>query len=110
MYVGLPITVIGLIMGYIVLFNWTITPYNEPITKGIYRYSRHPMYVTAFIFFLGVSISTASWVFLLITIIFMIGCIVFIELEEQLTLKEYGDTYRKYIERTPRWIGIPKKR
>jgi len=28
--------------------------------------------------------------------------------EESSTLEKYGDSYRKYVERTPRWIGIPK--
>ena len=109
-YVGLPITIIGLIMGFIVLADWKKTPKDKPITRGLYRYSRHPMYVTAFIFFLGVSIATASWIFLLITVIFMIGCFVFIDLEEQLTLKEYGDVYREYMKRTPRWIRLPKSK
>ena len=107
-YLGLPITVIGLIMGLIVLVNWKNTPQDEPITNGLYSYSRHPMYVTAFVFFLGLSITTASWIFLLITIIFMVGCAVFIDLEEQLTLEEYGNSYREYMKRTPRWLGIPK--
>jgi protein-S-isoprenylcysteine O-methyltransferase Ste14 len=107
-YVGFPVTVIGLIMGWIVLVNWTNTPHDEPITKGLYRYSRNPMYVTAFVFFLGLSITTASWVLLLFTIIFLIGCAIFINLEEQLTLEEYGNSYREYMKRTPRWIGIPK--
>ena len=107
-YMGFPVTVIGLIMGWIVLVNWTNTPHDEPITKGLYRYSRNPMYVTAFVFFMGLSITTASWIFLLFTIIFLIGCAIFINLEEQFTLEEYGNSYREYMKRTPRWIGIPK--
>jgi len=30
--------------------------------------------------------------------------------EEEVTLKKYGETYKKYMKRTPKWIGIPKKR
>ena len=59
-YVGLPITLIGLATYTIVLVNWANTPPGEPVTKELYRYSRHPMYVTTFLFFLGVSIATAS--------------------------------------------------
>lgn len=28
--------------------------------------------------------------------------------EERYCLYMYGDDYRKYMKRTPRWIGIPK--
>jgi protein-S-isoprenylcysteine O-methyltransferase Ste14 len=28
--------------------------------------------------------------------------------EERLCLEKYGDAYRDYMNRTPRWIGIPK--
>jgi protein-S-isoprenylcysteine O-methyltransferase Ste14 len=68
------------------------------------------MYVTGFIFLLGISITTSSWLFLLFGLIFLAGCAVFIDFEEQLTLEEYGDAYKEYLKRTPRWIGIPKSR
>jgi len=28
--------------------------------------------------------------------------------EERFCLEKYGDAYREYMNRTPRWIGIPK--
>jgi protein-S-isoprenylcysteine O-methyltransferase Ste14 len=107
-YVGLSVTLIGLIGSVIILINWAKTKPGKPVTKGLYRYSRHPMYVTNFVFLLGVSIITASWIFLLITIIIIIGAVVFIGLEEQQCIDHYGKTYREYMKRTSRWIGIPK--
>ena len=107
-YVGLPITLIGFITGVIVILNWAASPRGEPVTNGLYRYSRHPMYVTAFVFFLGVSIATASWVFLLFTILLIAASFYFAPLEEQSCLEKYGDAYREYMSRTPRYIGIPK--
>ncbi len=107
-YVGVPITLIGLVGVIVVLMNWANTPPNEPIIKGFYRYSRHPMYVTSFLVFLGVSIATTSWLFVLLLIIFTVGTIAFADFEEQGCLEQYGDAYREYINRTPRWIGIPK--
>ncbi len=109
-YIGLTVIIIGLVSSIIVIVNWAHAPLGKPITRGLYRYSRHPMYVTGFIFFLGISIATASWLFLLFGLIFLVGCVVFIDLEEQLTLEEYGDAYKKYLEKTPRWIGIPKSK
>jgi len=107
-YVGLPITLIGFITGVIVILNWAASPRGEPVTNGLYRYSRHPMYITAFVFFLGVSIATASWVFLLFTILLIAASFYFAPLEEQSCLEKYGDAYREYMSRTPRYIGIPK--
>jgi protein-S-isoprenylcysteine O-methyltransferase Ste14 len=45
-YVGLPITLIGLVGIILVLVDWANTPAGQPVTRGLYRYSRHPMYVT----------------------------------------------------------------
>ena len=107
-YVGFPITLIGLIGGIIVILNWAASPPGVPVTNGLYRYSRHPMYVTALIFFLGVSIATASWVFLLFTVLLIAASFYFATLEEQSCLEKYGDVYREYMDRTPRYIGTPK--
>jgi protein-S-isoprenylcysteine O-methyltransferase Ste14 len=107
-YIGLPVTLIGFIAGVIVILNWAASPRGKPVTNGLYRYSRHPMYVTAFVFFLGVSIATASWVFLLFTILLIAASFYFAPLEEQSCLEKYGDAYREYMDRTPKYIGIPK--
>jgi len=107
-YVGLPITLIGLIAYTIVLVNWATTPLDNQISRGLYRYSRHPMYVTMFVFLLGLGIVTVSWVLLLLFIVFVVGCVVFVHVEEQSCLQKYGDAYREYMSKTPRWIGIPK--
>ena len=107
-YIGLPITLIGLIAYTAVLMNWATTPLDNQVARGLYRYSRHPMYVTMFVFFLGLGIVTASWVLLLLFFVFVVGCVVFANVEEQSLLKKYGDSYREYMNRTPRWIGIPK--
>ena len=107
-YVGLPITLIGFIAGVIVILNWAASPRGEPVTNGLYCYSRHPMYLTAFVFFLGVSIATASWVFLLFTILLIAASFYFAPLEERSCLDKYGDAYREYMKKTPKYLGIPK--
>ena len=111
-YVGLPITLIGLDGTILVLVDWARTPAGQPITRGMYRYSRHPQYVTEVLLFLGVSIASASWVFLLLTIILGVGVTrpYLVKVEEAQCLGHYGAPYREYMKRTPRWIGIPKSR
>jgi len=45
-YAGLVIFVAGLVINIIVTINFARTPMNEPITRGAYRYSRHPGYAS----------------------------------------------------------------
>jgi protein-S-isoprenylcysteine O-methyltransferase Ste14 len=92
-----------------VVVTFATTPIDkEPLTKGLYRYSRHPMYVTQALMFIGVGIACASWVFLLFTVIYTIPSIICASPEERFCLEKYGDAYREYMNRTPRWIGVPK--
>jgi protein-S-isoprenylcysteine O-methyltransferase Ste14 len=107
-YIGLPVTLLGLVTRAIVLINWATTPPNKPIIMGLYRYSRHPMYLTDFLFFLGLGIATASWIFLLFSFLWLATNSALGNLEEKDCLEKYGDAYREYMNRTPRWLGIPK--
>ena len=109
-YIGLPICLLALIMYTIISVNFATTPLGEPVTKGLYRYSRHPMYLTSFLVFIGVSIASASWTFLLFSIVFAVLAFIIVIPEERFCLEKYGDSYREYMNRTPRWIGIPKSR
>ena len=107
-YTGLPITLIGLIISFLVLIQWSNSPPDKPITNGLYRFSRHPMYVAAFLIYIGVGIACASWIFILLAVLNAGGSLVFIKAEEQMTIELYGEVYREYMDRTPRWIGLPK--
>jgi protein-S-isoprenylcysteine O-methyltransferase Ste14 len=109
-YAGLPVALIGLIAYSLVLVNWATSPVDSHISGGLYRYSRHPMYITMFVFFLGLCIITASWVMLLLLVVFVVGCVVYVGVEERSCLEKYGDAYREYMNRTPRWLGLPKSR
>jgi protein-S-isoprenylcysteine O-methyltransferase Ste14 len=110
LYVGLPITLIGLVVIILVLVAWIKTPAGQPVTRGVYRFSRHPMYVAMVLILFGVSIISASWVFLLFAIITVVGVTrpFSVKIEEAQCLGHYGKAYREYMNRTPRWIGMPK--
>ena len=108
-YIGLPISILGLIAFTLVIATFaTTTIDSKPLTKGLYRYSRHPMYVTQLVMFIGVSIASASWLFLLLSIGYSILSFVGAIPEEQFCLEKYGDAYREHMNRTSRWIGMPK--
>ena len=109
-YVGLPIALVGLIMSLTTWAKFATAPFDyEPITTGLYRYSRHPMYITGFLMDIGISIACASWLFLVLAIASMLFAHVwFASFEERLCLDKYGATYRDYMDRTPRWLRLPK--
>jgi len=108
-YIGLPVAIVGLITFTMVIVTFATTPIDsEPLTKGLYRYSRHPMYITQLVMFIGVGIASASWVFLLFSMAYTIISFVNAIPEERFCLEKYGDAYREYMNRTPRWIGISK--
>jgi len=107
-YVGLSVFLIGVIPYAMLAVNFVTTPLDKPVTRGIYRYSRHPMYLTMFLMLLGAGIASASWIFLLLSVVDIIMPPLFVEAEERYCLEKYGDAYREYMNRTPRYIGIPK--
>ena len=88
--------------------NFVTTSIKDPVIKGIYRYSRHPMYLGMLLIYLSVGIASASWVFLLITVVWLVLVLFGADDEERYCLVKYGNAYREYMKRTPRWIGIPK--
>jgi len=108
LYIGLPIYIIGLIVLIVAMINIVTTPSGKPFTTVAYRFSRHPMMFWGHVMHLGVSIATASWVFLLLSIIVAVLYYYIVIAEERGCLEYYGDSYREYMNRTSRWIGIPK--
>ena len=108
LYAGIALFVVGLIIFEIAGIPWKETAIDEPITKGLYRYSRHPIYIGVFVQYIGIGIASASGLFLLLIIISVILSILTTPAEERFCLEKYGETYHKYMNRTTRWIGIPK--
>jgi protein-S-isoprenylcysteine O-methyltransferase Ste14 len=107
-YIGIVIYLFGLVMFLVAIGNIATTPLGEPFVKGLYRYSRHPMVFFSFFTFIGVGIATASWLFLLLSTMVIILFAIYVIAEERGCCERYGDTYREYINRAPRWLGIPK--
>jgi len=90
------------------LLDFLTTTVEKPVTKGIYGFSRNPMYLGMFSIFGGTGIACVSWAFLLLTAVFIILSHILVVAEERTCLSKYGDAYQEYMNRTPRWIGIPQ--
>jgi protein-S-isoprenylcysteine O-methyltransferase Ste14 len=105
-WAGLPIYILGFVVFLIAIVNISTTPVGQIFARGMYRYSRHPMGLGMLIMNIGIGIASASWLFLIVVV--ALAFLPDAAIEEKYCLEKYGDTYLKYINRTPRWIGIPK--
>ncbi len=110
LFVGFLIYLLGAIIETIAMLDFFTTAVDKPVTKGVYRISRNPMYLGMFLIFVGTGIACVSWVFLLLTVVFVILFHTAVASEERFCLQKYGNAYREYMDRTPRWIGIPKSK
>jgi protein-S-isoprenylcysteine O-methyltransferase Ste14 len=107
-YVGLLIYLLGVIIDFMASVSWATNPLDKPITTGIYSISRHPMDFGNVVAIVGTGIACASWVFLLLGIVGISLMNMSAVNEERFCLEKFGNAYQEYMERTPRWIGIPK--
>ena len=107
-YVGLPISIAGLVILAVATVNFATAPMDKPITEGLYRFSRHPLYLSLLIVYIGIGIATASWLFLLLGAANIFWIRIESLVEEKYCLERYGKNYREYMNKTPRWLGIPK--
>ena len=108
LYSGIALFVAGFIITEIATIPWIQTDFGRPVTTGIYRYSRHPIYIGVFIQYIGIGIASASGLFLLLGIISIILSILVMPAEERFCLEKYGEEYRDYMNRTPRWLDLLK--
>ena len=109
-FAGLPICLLALVMFLMFSISFITAPLGEPITKGVFAISRHPAYFGFFLGLVGIGIACASWVFLLCALVWIVSWHFGVVEEERILLEKYGDAYREYMNRTPRWIGMPKSR
>jgi len=107
-YIGLIVFIIGLLIFVRATYDFIKTKPNRIIKTGVYRLSRHPMYLSTFIIVLSVSIATISWLFLVLSVIMMFFFRKEAIIEERYCLRIFGENYRNYIQHTSRWIRLPK--
>jgi len=77
---------------------------NQPVAEGLYRISRHPQVLMLFISSVGICIAIGSWLALLILIISKLLGHFRTLAEEEACLEQYGDLYRAYTKRVPRYF------
>jgi protein-S-isoprenylcysteine O-methyltransferase Ste14 len=102
--IGILIYSLGLLGFLIALDNFKNTPVDKPVTSGLYRISRHPQQLAVSVSFLGIGIAIGSWLAFAFAIVAVVGAHFKILAEEEACLEQYGESYKNYMERIPRYF------
>lgn len=82
-----------------------VAPPQRLVVTGLYRYLRNPMYVAVSLLIFGQALLFASTSLLEYGIIIWLAFFAFVLLYEEPTLRrKFGEEYRLYCARVPRWI------
>jgi protein-S-isoprenylcysteine O-methyltransferase Ste14 len=77
------------------------------LMRGPYAFARHPMYLAALALWLGWAVLYGS-VAVFIALLVLAAWVSFIAPREERALEaKFGDSYRRYKARVPRWVGLP---
>jgi len=74
------------------------------VTDGAFGMVRHPLYAGSLFFYLGIALSTLSLASLAAWCLTAVFYDIIARYEESLLLERYGEEYRQYRRRVPKWI------
>ena len=102
--VGTALYLLGLAGLVVAILDFRNIPFGQPVTRGLYRVSRHPQIVALFVAFLGMCVAVGSWPALLALVLSKLFQHPGILAEEEACLAQYGASYRAYMQRVPRYL------
>ena len=109
-WIGILIFLIGTIFSAIAMVTFAKTPEDQPVTKGLYQLSRHPIQLLAIIMWIGVGIATTSWIILSACLLLVFVSYPSFLAQEKYCLQEYGEIYQEYMNSTPRYISFESQK
>lgn len=77
---------------------------HQLVTRGPYRYIRHPLYAAGMVFFLAMAVAAESWFLPLIMLVVFPVLMARIPKEEAELEARFGDRYRRYKATTGRFL------
>lgn len=104
--VGLLLYSLGVVLMVVALINFRNTPMGQPVEGGVYRVSRNPQWLALVLVVLGIAVAVGSWILVILTVAIIVFGHFRILAEESTCLEQYGDSYREYVERVPRYLLI----
>jgi protein-S-isoprenylcysteine O-methyltransferase Ste14 len=101
--IGAVLVLLGLAGLVRALFDFRNTPPDQPATHGIYRITRHPQILSSNLVILGCTIAIGSWLAVFLLVLARALAHANLVAEEDICLQAYGEVYREYMERVPRY-------
>jgi protein-S-isoprenylcysteine O-methyltransferase Ste14 len=87
-----------------------IDPPKELVHRGLYRFTRNPMYVGVASVLFGEAWLFASRTLAIYALCVVLGFHLFVLLYEEPTLRRsFGESYERYCAAVPRWIPLPHR-
>ena len=77
---------------------------NSVVSRGAFLYVRHPLYLAAILFYLGLTVSTASLISLALLVVIFLFYNYIASYEERLMEIKFGENYVRYKNRTGKWV------
>jgi len=74
------------------------------VSTGAFRYVRHPLYLGSIMFYLGLSVSTASLFALVLVVVIFLFYNYLSSYEEKLMENRFSVEYGNYKKRTGKWV------
>lgn len=86
-------------------YNHEVAPRTKHLmTDGPYRFSRNPMLIGIYMFYIGVLLWLLRWWPLLVFIVVVIFLSLQVKSEEKRLEADFGDEYRTYKQKVPRYF------
>ena len=111
---GFLVMAIGLVLFFAaaVPVYWSKLRGTGPVTRGLYAVIRHPQYVALAITGVGTALVWPRFLVLITLVTMLCLYVLLADWEERLCLARFGADYRRYLDRTgrfvPRWSGLPR--
>ena len=103
-YGGVIYYCIGIILCLIATMNFAFPNAEGLNTNGLYYFSRKPMYIAYFVYFLGTCLLTQSGILFAILVFFQISAHWIILSEERWCIEKFGNSYKEYMDKVPRYL------
>lgn len=101
---GLIIYTISIVCIVVALCMYALTEPSKPVTKGIYRLSRHPQQVFSCFMLVGIGISLANLIIVASGLIQLLLLYPSMLAQERFCIEKYGKDYENYISTVPRYF------
>jgi protein-S-isoprenylcysteine O-methyltransferase Ste14 len=111
--IATPFWIIAGILSYMGMKTVFGTPQETPkvISEGVFKFTRHPIYLGSMLVYVGLIITTLSLISLGLFLLIMLFYNCVANYEEKLLLNKFSEKYIQYQQQVPKWgIRIIRKK